>query len=178
MRQNQINPTSRNQQWIEDCSGTNWDNDAYRAVELSTVTEDAVLSMYQNEQAIEWIDPVPEVEPISALAVPMGVSLESQTAPRARLDGSDLSGCDLRNADFCGASLTKVRFNGARLDHANLQGSDLRGADLRGCNLQFANLKQAQLYGALLNERTKLPISKDEAIQLGMNYIAVAEEGQ
>lgn len=165
MRQYQINHTSRTQQRIEDCSGTNWDNDAFRAVELSTVTEDAILSMYQNEQAIEWVDPVQEDEPTSDLP-----------ALRATLDGSDLSGCDLRNANLYGVSLTKVRFNGARLDHTDLQGSDLRGADLRGCNLQFANLKHAQLYSALFNERTKLPFSKDEAIQLGMNYIAVAEE--
>lgn len=65
---------------------------------------------------------------------------------------------DLRFADFRGLSLLKVRFEKSRFHYANLSGVDLREVEFLDCDLE----------GAIIDHRTQLPFSLQEALEKGM----------
>lgn len=118
-------------------------------------------------------------------------------APFAQLEGAKLSYADLseaelvgieaRGADLAGARARGAKLRDAILRGANLQGADLRGAHLVGADLSGADLRGADLSdafvggtffragkveadfsGAIINERTNLPFSREVARRLGV----------
>ncbi len=66
---------------------------------------------------------------------------------------SDFGFADLRNFN-----LTQVRFENSRFRGANLKGLDLRKVEFLDCDLA----------GAIIDVKTKLPFSTDEALAKGM----------
>jgi len=96
------------------------------------------------------------------------------------LSGADLSGIDLSGAWLPGARLRGAKFRSskfpqARLTSADLRDADFTDADLRQAQLAFADLTGADLSNALINDRTALPISYDEAIRQGATFVANPE---
>ncbi len=79
-------------------------------------------------------------------------------APRAVLDGRDLSHADLRGAHLRGASLIAADLRGSDLTAADLLGADLRNARLDGADLSEALfLTQQQASSAKGDMQASLP---------------------
>ena len=87
-----------------------------------------------------------------------GADLKGADLQKANLEGADLSDADLREADLSRANLWSATLRGA-----DLRGAKLNGATLVDANLEGANLEGADLEEAVVNEKTLLPFSRDEA---------------
>lgn len=89
-----------------------------------------------------------------ALAAPRadldGVQLSNAVLPRAVLQAARLNDGDLGYADLQQADLSYAELRSSRLVGANLRGADLTYADMRGADLSFADLREARLGGARL----------------------------
>ena len=81
---------------------------------------------------------------------------------------ADLQDTDFRNAELCKADLRGADLRGAQMGGANFQFADLSATDLRGADLNAANLKGSILKGACFDSTTILPISLEQARELGM----------
>ena len=75
---------------------------------------------------------------------------------------------NLRGLNAQGLILRRFNFAGADLRAADFFQADLRGADLRGADLRDAVLLSTRLESALVDERTRLPISESEARARGV----------
>ena len=116
---------------------------------------------------------------LAAAQRPSLTRIAAREAPRhhgSDLSHSDLHGADLRHADLSESSLSRANLAGARMDHANLEAADLRSADLRAANLASANLTDANVYGAMIDQWTALPFTRDEALKRGMVYLELGPE--
>lgn len=65
---------------------------------------------------------------------------------------------DFRYADMRDFSFADVQFENARFEGTNFKGADLRGVEFLDCNLE----------GAIIDRKTKLPFSIEEAFEKGM----------
>jgi uncharacterized protein YjbI with pentapeptide repeats len=74
----------------------------------------------------------------------------------------------LKQADLTAAVLMGADFRHAALDQAKLNNTNLEQADLRAAQLTNVNLATADLKGATFSKKTTLPISQDQALQMGM----------
>jgi uncharacterized protein YjbI with pentapeptide repeats len=120
------------------------------------------------------VDAASAVEEIGVLAASEADSpVVSQSAD---LSEADLQAADLSHADLTGSNLSKANLRQARLDRANLEDADLRGADLRSTHLSAARVAGAKLYGALFDQWTDLPFTKQDALRLGMVYLELTPE--
>jgi len=100
----------------------------------------------------------------------------------SKLEGTSFFGSILQGADLRKANLKNANLKNSKLEGANLQGCVLEGADLTGANLGETPLQENQkkegllvlnptdLKGATFNSKTKLPFSKETALQKGMLF--------
>ncbi len=111
--------------------------------------------------------------------------MRGATFTNAKIDGAEFVGAELSSANFTGSTMTgsvnfnncmlvSTNFSGVKMGYASLQLTDMSGADFRGADLSgvqgldpFFNPK---VRGAKFDARTKLPITKEEAIAMGMSY--------
>ena len=145
---------------IQDASGKNWDVAAINATdELASRPQ----SHGQSDGAASTLDF--QIADRADLHLGLGVSTSTD------LSEADLHGADLRRAELEDTNLRKSDLRGARLENAKLARSDLRGADLRAARLASADVSEAKFYGALFDQWTELPFSKQEALKRGMIYL-------
>ena len=64
--------------------------------------------------------------------------------------------------------MTHFDFRNAQLIGADFRRADLRGADFRGADLTNAILTSAKLTTAKFDRHTRLPLSREAALRLGM----------
>ena len=82
---------------------------------------------------------------------------------------------DLWGADMKNANLKDVDLSGANLSRADLTGANLTGANLSGASMMLTKIKDARLEGAIFNERTILPFSRQDAEKRGMVFVPRAQ---
>ena len=82
-----------------------------------------------------------------------GANLKNMIANGTRFEKTNFRDCNLQGADFWGSNLQEVSFDG----------SDLRNANLTNTHILFTSFKNAKF-----NQKTRLPFSREEAIQRGM----------
>jgi uncharacterized protein YjbI with pentapeptide repeats len=83
----------------------------------------------------------------------------------------NFSGQNLTGLKAPGREMIYFDFRNAKLIGADLRRADLRGADLRGADLTHAILTSAKLTSAKFDRNTRLPISRDAALRLGMKEV-------
>ena len=105
-----------------------------------------------------------------------GAQLIGTIFEAADLTSSDLSGANLIDANFseallAGAKMHEAKLNQANLTKANLEAADLTKANLKGTVLTDAKTSNKSVFqDAVINKRTLLPFSLDQAKKLGMIY--------
>ena len=82
----------------------------------------------------------------------------------AVVNAVDLRSADLQDADFTNAQLIGADLRGANLNGTILAGADLSKADLRGVDLTRSTGVPSKVDGALVNNQTKLPWSKEGTV--------------
>lgn len=107
-------------------------------------------------------------------------SLNTVNLSGAQLSEIQLINCEVKNSRFIGADLTKANLSGsnfsnsdfenAQMSQVNLQGTNLTSANLKSANLTNAITKEASFIKAIVNKKTILPFSKDEALKQQMVY--------
>jgi len=101
-----------------------------------------------------------------------GGTFEACAFVGARLTKSKFSGSQLRETMFREADLKGADFRRAKLKLTDFTGADLRGADFTGAHVggDFfrAGSVEAKFDGAFFDETTKLPFSREKALELGM----------
>ncbi len=119
------------------------------------------------------------------LALKRSVILQSQFKDM-NLDYVDLRGSQIKGSVFQKSSLKNAlasgaRFNKTRFIDVNFEGTDFWGAQLHevdfiNCDLRDTDLKTTSLLfnqwtSSRFNAKTRLPFSKEEALQKGMIYV-------
>lgn len=93
-----------------------------------------------------------------------GADLNGASFNKAECSQADFRGMKATNTSFRNANLQKSRFNYLYCQGCNFQNADLRGADLTGGFILNSRFK-----GALFNSETRLPFSREQALEKGMN---------
>lgn len=93
----------------------------------------------------------------------MGANLKAARFEKSDLRHADLSGARLDGADLRGADLRHARLLATQLTGARFGGADLRGADLSESITFGTDFK-----GAIYDDSTSLPFSRDEAARRGL----------
>ena len=101
--------------------------------------------------------------------------------PSMDLSSSHLKGVQFIESDLSHLRATGARFNKVSFHKTNLQKSSLWGSllkevdfsdsDLRGANLEATYVLLCQFKGAKFDEKTRLPFSKQSALQRGMTFV-------
>ncbi len=99
-----------------------------------------------------------------------GAYLKNLSASGIDFFRATFENCGVRMSNFRGAvlyeaSLAKSTFNGS-----DFSGADLRSADLRGALLLDCVFDEARLDGAIADARSKLPMSREDAISRGVVF--------
>jgi uncharacterized protein YjbI with pentapeptide repeats len=76
----------------------------------------------------------------------------------------------LTNANMANANFTKAIFRSSDMEDVQVNDTKLMEADLRSANLAGVKVQSMNLKGAMFNRRTVLPVTKDQAEQMGMVY--------
>ena len=82
--------------------------------------------------------------------------LSNANLTNAKLEGADLINAILKDANLKNANLSGANLTGANLTNANLTKAYLRDANLTGAILKSAKIKYTNVYGTILDPRTKL----------------------
>ena len=99
-------------------------------------------------------------------------NLEGAVLASANLFGANLAAAGLVGAVLEGAWLGMADLRRARLAQARLAGARLEEADLRGAELELTlDWEQARWAGAVFNQETRLPFSREKALALGMRAL-------
>lgn len=89
------------------------------------------------------------------------------------LENVNFKGSDLNGLNFFQARLKNCNFTGCEMEGINLEQAELINCDFSKVDLRGVNLKNARsLKGCTYNYQTKLPVTKAEAMALGMVYLS------
>lgn len=102
-------------------------------------------------------------------------SLSKANFNRVRGNSADFSNAQAPDADFRYADLSLATFRGADLSRANLFDAnidfgDFRNAIVKGADLRGQNFATADWRGAKFDASTVFPITREEAVRLGMIF--------
>lgn len=102
-------------------------------------------------------------------------------AMRLRANAITIEKSSFVKANLTDARMVAVRAYRADFSYSNLSGANLSRSDLRFANFTQADLSEANLEGTLLdeavflgarfNQKTRLPFSRDQALQRGMTWV-------
>ena len=90
---------------------------------------------------------------------------------KTSLKETDLSELHLQGADLSYSNLEKASLERSDLHGATLIHADLRQANLKGANLEDVSCDEAIWEGAIADENTVLPFSREEAEKKGVVFI-------
>lgn len=102
-------------------------------------------------------------------------NFQSANFAKADLSGATFTKSVFNSATWIGANLTKVslveaKLMSAKMDGVNFTDANLTSADLRGTSFSQAVFKNTKLSKAIYNKKTILPITDQEALNLGMIF--------
>lgn len=98
------------------------------------------------------------------------VRAEGADFSRSRVTTANLNNSNLSQSTWKNSSLAFSQFKGA-----NLTDADLSEANLRSVDFGTSNIEKAKLTGAVFNSKTKMKLSQEEALKLGMIYKKLLE---
>ncbi len=128
-----------------------------------------VLSLHAYAQS-------PAMPPVAPPLPPRWTDVLIEATAQTRMQGGrgarrNFSGQNLTGLKAPGREMIHFDFRNAKLLGADLRRADLRGADFRGADLTQAILTSAKLTSAKFDRRTRLPISREAALRLGMTEV-------
>ena len=151
-------------------------------------------AQYAKEKGISTYDPA-QIQNMNELLKSDEVSYKQFISGKFNVSNSNLKGLNMKLVELPSSNFEKSNFTGAWLSLLNLRGANLKntkfnkaklgGIDLRDADLGGADLSTAEIYwgyaangknipmnfeGAHFNKNTKLPFSREKALELKMVF--------